>query len=78
MPEIDKLIVFNGFHILIALFIYNLIIYNGSLFEYIGRRMFIMETPNLWVFLLNVSVLYLILKNLTFEFGFRAAIKFKV
>jgi hypothetical protein len=78
MPEIDKGISFNGFHLLLFIITCNLIMNNGSLFDYIGRYIMNMETQGLWFLLLHISVLYLILTNLTFEFGFRAAIKYKM
>ena len=78
MPEFDRGFSFTGLHILMILMTYNLIANNGSLFEYIGTYFMTLETPNLLFFSLHIFILYLILSNLTFEFGFRAAIKFKL
>ena len=78
MPEIDKGISFNGIHIVMLLFAYNLIVNNGSLLEYIGTQLFTMQTPNLLFFTFHILIMYLVLSNLTFEFGMRAAIKFKL
>ena len=78
MPEIDRYISFNGLHIVMLLFAYNLMVSNGSLFEYIGGYLMRTETPNLLFFSIHILIIYLVLSNLTFEFGFRAAIKFKI
>jgi len=77
MVELNNGITFNGVHIVIIIFIINLIINNGSLFEYIRKYLMVVETLNLWLFFIHMFILYLILSNITFEFGFRAAIKFK-
>ncbi len=77
MAEIDKLISFNGLHVIIFIFTYNLLMNNGSLLEYIGGYILRIESPTLWFFCGHILVAYLILTKLTFELGFRAAIKFK-
>lgn len=77
MAEIDKLISFNGLHVIMFIFTYNLLINNGSLFEYIAGYISRIEYPTLWFFFGHILVAYLLLTKLIFEFGFRAAIKFK-
>jgi len=78
MLEIDRIISLNGLHILIMLFVYNLIMNKGSLCEFVGGFISRIETQTLWFLLIDIFILYSILTNLKFELGFRAAIKFKI
>jgi hypothetical protein len=77
MPEIDKLICFNAFHVLFILMICNLIVTNN--WEYIINSIYYilnLETPGFWFLVLHSSIAYIILTNLKIELGFRASIKF--
>lgn len=79
MAELDKQVSFSAFHILLVVISINLFVYGDSnyiinLINYVIN----IETPGFWFIILHVVTLYLILSNLTFEFGFRAAIKFNL
>jgi len=79
MPEIDKQITFNAFHICILIIILNLT-FNGNIDYIIQFINYVIDfnSPGSWFIILHVLTLYLILSNLEFEFGFRAAIKFNL
>ena len=77
MPEVDKLLSFNGFHILLVLMISNIISTNN--WEYIIdsiQYIFSFDRPGFWFLVLHMIVAYLILTNLKIELGFHASIKF--
>lgn len=79
MPEVDKQVTFNAFHIFMALFVINLVI--NSNYDYIINfinYLINVEAPGFWFIMLHILLVYLILSHLQFEFGFRAAIKFNL
>ena len=79
MPELDKEVTFSAFHVCVVAFILNLLI-NGN-YDYIINFINYLintETPGFWFIILHVLLFYLILTNLHFELGFRAAIKFNI
>ena len=79
MPEIDKQITFNAFHICILIIILNLI-FSGNIDYIIQIINYVIDfnSPGSWFIILHILILYLILSSLQFEFGFRAAIKFNL
>lgn len=80
MPEIDKQVTFNAFHICIVCLALNLIFYGGNLDYIIQFINYVIDfnSPGSWFIILHVLTLYLILSSLQFDFGFRAAIKFNL
>jgi hypothetical protein len=77
MPEVDKLISFNAFHILLVLMISNIITTNN--WEYITNSIyyiFSFDSPGIWFLLLHIFVAYVLLTCLKIELGFHASIKF--
>lgn len=79
MAEVDKLICFNAFHILLIIVISNIII--NSNYDYILNAIYYvlnMETPGFWFLMLHIVIAYIMLTGLKFELGFRAAIKFNL
>jgi hypothetical protein len=77
MPEVDKLLIFNGFHILLVLMISNIISTNS--WEYIIdtiHYIFSFDRPGFWFLLLHIIVAYVMLTCLKIELGFHASIKF--
>jgi hypothetical protein len=79
MPEVDKQVTFNAFHICMVAFVLNLMI-NGN-YDYIINSinyLINVEAPGFWFIMLHMLLVYLILTHLQFELGFRAAIKFNL
>jgi hypothetical protein len=79
MPEVDKQITFTAFHICMAALAINLVM-NGN-YDYIINfinYLINFENTGLWFVLLHILILYILLSNLEFELGFRAAIKFNI
>jgi hypothetical protein len=79
MPEVDKQVTFNAFHIFMIVFMINLVI--NSNYDYIinfVNYLISVEAPGFWFIMLHILLVYLILSHLQFEFGFRAAIKFNL
>jgi len=79
MPEVDKQLTFNAFHIFTGAFVINLLL-NGNYDYIINFINYLMNTeaPGFWFIILHILLVYLILSHLEFEFGFRAAIKFNL
>jgi len=79
MPEIDKQITFNAFHICILIILLNLT-FSGNINYIIQFINYVIDfnSPGSWFIILHILTLYLILSSLQFEFGFRAAIKFNL
>lgn len=79
MPEVDKQIVFNAFHVCMVVFIVNLIFNNNwdYIINFINYLINI-ETPGFWFIILHILIAYLILAHLQIELGFHAAVKFNL
>jgi hypothetical protein len=80
MPEVDKQMTFNAFHICMVVFVINLLINNNN-YDYIinfVNYVINIETPGFWFIILHILLVYLILSNIQFELGFHAAIKFNL
>ena len=76
MPEVDKLICFNAFHVLLIVLISNSILTNN--WEYIINLVYYilnLETPGFWFLILHMVLAYLMLISLKIELGFHASIK---
>ena len=79
MPEVDKQLTFNAFHICMVGLVINLLINNN--YDYIinfVNYLINIETPGYWFIILHMVLVYLILSNVQFELGFHAAIKFNL
>jgi hypothetical protein len=79
MPEIDKLIRFNAFHILLIVMISNIIIKNN--YEFILNVAYYVLSMDISCFcfvMLHIVIAYIILTSLKFELGFHVAIKFNL
>lgn len=77
MPEVDKIIIFNAFHILLVAIISNIFINsNWSLITNFINYMISLETPEFCYIILHMTIAYILLTSLKIEVGFYAAIKF--
>jgi len=74
MIEISKMIILNGVHIFIIIFIFNIIMHNNSLLRYIYKV--IISTESIILLLLQIFVVYAILINISIKFEFKTCIKF--
>ena len=77
MPEIDKIISFNAFHVLLIILICNTIITNN--WEYIINLIYYilnLDVPGFWFLILHITIAYIMLISLKIELGFHASIKF--
>jgi hypothetical protein len=76
MPEIEKSISFNAFHILLIVLISNIIINNNyESIKNVINYVLSMETPGFWFLMLHIVIAYIMLTALKIELGFHAAIK---
>jgi len=78
MPEVDKQIIFNAFHILCVILTLNIFI--NSNFDYINPINIInylinIDTPGFWFIILHLFATYLLLTHIQIELGIHAAIK---
>jgi hypothetical protein len=81
MPEVEKLINFNAFHILLIVLISNIIINRSIYLEYIVNTTYYilsMNASSFWFLTVHVVIAYNILTSLKIELGIRAAIKFNL
>jgi hypothetical protein len=79
MPGVDRQFTFNAFHICMVVLVINLLI--NSNYDYIidfVNYLISIETPGFWFIILHMLLVYLVLANVQFELGFRAAIKFNL
>ena len=79
MPELDKLICFNAFHVLLIILICNSILTNN--WEYIINSIYYilnLDTPEILFLLLHITIAYIMLISLKIELGFHAAVKFNL
>lgn len=76
MPELDKQVNFNAFHVCMVALAINLL-YSGN-YDYIINfinYLINIESPGFWFIILHILMVYLILTHLQFEIGFRGSIK---
>lgn len=76
MPEVDKQVSFNAFHICMVGLVINFVI-NGN-YDYIINfinYLINVEAPGFWFIIVHMLLVYLMLTSLKFEIGFHAAIK---
>ncbi len=83
MAEFDKQVNFNGFHILIPVFIISLLLSDNvpymDIINAIPYRDIInLNNPGFWFIILHILITYIILTCIKFELGFRAAIKINI
>ena len=79
MPELDKLIIFNAFHMLLVALICNTIFANN--WEYIINLIYYilnLDTPGFWFLIIHILLAYIMLVSLKIELGFHAALKFNL
>ena len=79
MTEFNKLMCFNAFHIVLVAIISNIIINNN--YESLLNAMYYlinMELRDFWFLMTHIIITYILLISLTFEIGFRGAIKFNL
>jgi len=79
MPEVEKLISFNAFHVLLVALICNTIFANN--WEYIINLIyyiFNLDTPGFWFLMMHILIVYIMLVSLKIELGFHAALKFNL
>ena len=79
MPEVDKQVTFNAFHVCMVAFVLNLLV-NGN-YDYIINfinYLINVEAPGFWFIMLHILLVYLLLTSLQVEIGFRAAIKLNI
>lgn len=79
MPEVEKQIVFNAFHICLLVVVINLLM-NGDRDYIINLINYLinMEAQGFWFIILHIIIVYVLLSNLRFELGFHASIKFNI
>lgn len=78
MPEVDKQIIFNGFHLLIPVLIISLFSDNVNYIINIINYIINLDNPGFWFIIIHILITYILLISIKFEFGFRFAIKFNI
>jgi hypothetical protein len=76
MLEVYKKISFNAFHICMVVFVISLLV-NGN-FDYIINAInyvINVQAPGFWFIVIDIFLVYIILSNLQFDFGFHVAVK---
>ena len=79
MPEVDKQVIFNAFHVLLFGLTIN-IIFNGNinyLYNFINY-IINLDTPGFWFIIIHILTAYIMLTCIKIEFGIHAAIKFNI
>ena len=83
MTEFNKLMCFNAFHIVLVAIISNIIsniIINNNYESLLNAIYYLIniELCDFWILMTHIIITYILLINLTFEIGFRGAIKFNL
>ena len=79
MPEVDKQLTFNALQMCMLVLLLNLIItcdlnYIINFINYLIN----VEAPGFWFIIIHTLLIFIMLNQLQFELGFRAAIKFNI
>ena len=79
MPEVDKQLTFNALQMCMLVLLLNLIItcdlnYIINFINYLIN----VEAPGFWFIIIHILLIFIMLNQLQFELGFRAAIKFNI
>ena len=79
MPEVDKQLTFNALQMCMLVQLINLIItcdlnYIINFINYLIN----VEAPGFWFIIIHILLIFIMLNQLQFELGFRAAIKFNI
>jgi|LakMenE18May11ns_1017448.scaffolds.fasta_scaffold8076264_1 hypothetical protein len=79
MPEVDKQLTFNASQMCMLVLLLNLII-TGDLNYIINFINYLIniESPGFWFIIIHILLIFIMLNQLQFELGFRAAIKFNI
>jgi hypothetical protein len=79
MPEVDKQLTFNASQMCMLVLLLNLII-TGDLNYIINFINYLInvEAPGFWFIIIHILLIFIMLNQLQFELGFRAAIKFNI
>jgi hypothetical protein len=79
MPEVDKQLTFNASQMCMLVLLLNLII-TGDLNYIINFINYLIniESPGFWFIIIHILLIFIMLNQLQFEVGFRAAIKFNI
>jgi hypothetical protein len=79
MPEVDKQLTFNASQMCMLILLLNLII-TGDLNYIINFINYLInvEAPGFWFIIIHILLIFIMLNQLQFELGFRAAIKFNI
>ena len=79
MPEVDKQLTFNALQMCMLVLLLNLII-TGDLNYIINFINYLInvEAPGFWFIIIHILLIFIMLNQLQFELGFRAAIKFNI
>jgi hypothetical protein len=65
MPELNQLYNFNSLYIVWIILLYN--IFTSSYYEYVISKIIMLNHTSLIVIFINITGIYLFLKNVTFE-----------
>ena len=79
MSEVDKQLTFNALQMCMLVLLLNLIItcdlnYIINFINYLIN----VEAPGFWFIIIHILLIFIMLNQLQFELGFRAAIKFNI
>lgn len=79
MPEVNKQLTFNASQMCMLILLLNLII-TGDLNYIINFINYLInvEAPGFWFIIIHILLIFIMLNQLQFELGFRAAIKFNI
>jgi hypothetical protein len=79
MAEVDKLICFNGFHILLVILI-SVVVINNKFDFIINVINYIIniDAPGFWFLMIHIILAYIILTSIKIQLGFRAAVNFNL
>jgi hypothetical protein len=75
MPELDKSISFNAFHILLILMISNIIFNPSWYYEFFMNGILNMEPLGFWFLMIHIIIAYIMLTSLQIELGFHVSVK---
>ena len=79
MPEVDKEVIFNAFHVLLFGFLINFIM-SGNISYIINIINYIinLDTPGFWFIIIHIITAYIMLICIKIELGFHFAIKMNI
>jgi hypothetical protein len=76
MPEFTQNYNFNSLYICLLLFIYNILKSNYHYINIVLNKLYLLDYTS-FIIVINITGLYLFLKNLSFELDIKWSIKYK-